>query len=123
MRSVQAQKSTVELLFRALLSRLDAQHPLPFASDGAVCETLDYISRNYMNHVSINDIAAEQGFDVSYFIRRFKRVMCVTPYVYLRTYRLMRARELLADGASLERAALEVGYENASSLRRALVDV
>lgn len=76
-----------------------------------------------MNHVSINDIAAEQGFDVSYFIRRFKRVMCVTPYVYLRTYRLMRARELLADGASLERAALEVGYENASSLRRALVDV
>ena len=113
-------KTVIELLFRALLCKLDNIRALPLANDDAVCRALDYISQNYNKPISINEIASSQGFDVSYFIRRFKRVMSTTPHVYLRTYRLMRAEELIKGGASVESAALAVGYENASSLRRAL---
>ena len=43
-----------------------------------------------------------------------------TPYTYLKNYRLFKARNLLLEGVSAEKAAERVGYESAASLTRAL---
>jgi len=70
----------------------------------------------------VSDLSTRAGFEQNYFIRRFKNVMGVTPYAYLRSYRLLKARELMAGGCTVARAAELVGYENASSLSRALAE-
>ncbi len=74
---------------------LSYEAPIPFASDTVVTNTLETIERNYMTPLSVNDLAAEAGFEVHHFIRRFKRIMGITPYAYLRSYRLIKAKELI----------------------------
>ena len=109
-------------LLETLLMMLHFEKPLPFTSDIAVRETLELIRKEYASHITVSALSRRAGFEPSYFIRRFKRVMGVTPYAYLRAYRLLKARELLADGCTITRAAELVGYENASSLSRALAE-
>lgn len=118
--SVGEQKQIIYQLFKALLMILSAQREIPFSSDVAICETLEFIRKNYSKRITLGDLAQIANFEETYFIHRFKSVMGQTPYAYLKTYRLMRAQELLFNGAKLSTAAGMVGYENASSLSRAL---
>lgn len=103
-----------------LLLLLSTEHPLPFTDDSAVIDTLEHIRLDYASPLTVSDLAAQAGFELNYFIRRFRSVMGVTPYAYLRSWRLLKARELLSGGCTVARAAELVGYENASSLSRAL---
>ena len=70
----------------------------------------------------LGGLALEAGFAPNAFIRHFKRVMGQTPYAYIKDYRLMKATELLSQGVTVARAAELVGYENGSSLSRALAE-
>jgi AraC-like DNA-binding protein len=103
-----------------LILLLGTEHPLPFTNDHAVIDTLERIRLDYASPLTVSGLAAQAGFELNYFIRRFRSVMGVTPYAYLRSWRLLKARELLAGGCTVVRAAELVGYENASSLSRAL---
>ncbi len=107
-------------LLRVALAMLDDIAPLPYCADGTVCAALDAMHRRYAEPVTISELAGSLHFEENYFIRRFKAVMGQTPYAYLRAYRLMRAEELLLRGCTLAQAAVQVGYENPSSLARAL---
>jgi len=117
---VMLSRQMMESLFHALLLQLAMIRPIPFSDDAAIRDTLEQIRLHYAEPLNVGGLAEASGFDVSYFIRRFKSAMGMTPYAYLRSYRLMRAEELMADGMTAAEAAEAVGYENASSLRRAL---
>ena len=111
-------------LYRALLEGmlmlLNTQTPLPTVNDETIVRALDIYECRYGEPLSITDIAKGSGFETNYFIRRFKKAMGVTPYAYLKTLRLIKARSLLSKGCTLSATAQETGYENASSLARAL---
>lgn len=111
-------------LYRALLEGmlmlLDMQSPLPTVDDEVIVRALNICEHHYGETLSVTDIARRSGFETNYFIRRFKKAMGVTPYAYLKTLRLIKARALISRGCTLSAAAREVGYENASSLARAL---
>ncbi|MBQ8551340.1 MAG: helix-turn-helix transcriptional regulator [Clostridia bacterium] len=107
-------------LLSLLLEELNNIRALPYSSDTAVCAALETIRRGYAAPLTVTELASAAGFEVNYFIRRFRSVMGVTPYAYLRSYRLLKARELIAGGMTLAHAADAVGYENASSLSRAM---
>lgn len=117
------ERQLIEQLLSAVLSMLSMQSHIPFIDDPSVCDTLEYIHQNYALPISTQDLAGRAGFEVNYFIRRFKSVMCTTPYAYLRSYRLLKASEQLFGGATVVQAAEAVGYENASSLSRALASI
>lgn len=103
-----------------LLNLLSEERELPFSNDAVINDVLAYIRKHYMEPITVSELAEHCGFVVNYFIRRFKSVMGQTPYSYLRSYRLLCARELLATGYTLLQTAEMVGYDNASSLSRAL---
>jgi len=107
-------------LLESLLWMLHLTKPLPFSDDSALCDTLEYIRKHYAEPLNIAGLASMAGYDSNYFIRRFKDVMGITPYAYLRAYRLLKAGELIGAGYTFAQAAESVGYENASSLSRAL---
>lgn len=108
-------------LYRALLEgMLMLLGKLPTVEDEVVVQVLNVCNLHCDKALSIADMAREAGFETNYFIRRFKRAMGVTPYAYLKTVRLIKARALISKGYTLSATAQEVGYENASSLARAL---
>lgn len=116
-------RQLMEQLLKSMLIMLSMIRLIPFSDDAAICDTLEYIRNNYAAQISVRELAAKAGFDATYFIRRFREIMGVTPYAYLRSYRLLRAGELIAGGATIAQAAEAVGYENASSLSRALKSI
>lgn len=107
-------------LLRTTLQLLDQAAALPCCTDRVVCAALEIMHRQYAEPLTVTRLAAQLHFEENYFIRRFRSEMGQTPYAYLRAYRLMRAEELLAHGNTMAQAANQVGYENASSLARAL---
>lgn len=111
-------------IFRGILSTLlmtlSFEKEISFSDDTITVNALDTIRKKYMTPLSVSDLASEAGFDVHYFIRRFKQVMGMTPYAYLRSYRLIKAAELIGGGMSITRASEQVGYESPAALSRAL---
>ncbi len=115
-------KQILYSLIHSLLMLLSREREIPFSSDTLVASTLKHIHRHYSSNISISELAKESGYHVNHFIRRFRTVMGLSPYAYLRNYRIWRAKELIAGGVGITQAAELVGYENASSLSRAIKD-
>ena len=107
-------------VLEALLRMLSEEKAIPFSNDAAVSAALELIHTHYSQNLSVEVLAAKAGFAPNSFIRHFKRVMGQTPYAYLKDYRLLKACELLSEGMTIAQAAEQVGYENGSSLSRAL---
>ena len=121
--SVGEYRQTVYSLFTAMLTMLSSIREIPYSSDRLINAALEKIREDYKSQLSVAELAAGAGFEVNHFIRRFRKVMGVTPYAYLRSYRLMKARGLVGSGHTLVEVAELVGYENASSLSRALAEL
>ncbi|MBQ2283186.1 MAG: AraC family transcriptional regulator [Agathobacter sp.] len=81
---------------------------------------LRYVENNYMEHISIADIADVAGFSESHFMRYFKETMGTSFVDYLKDYRLtMAARLLVTSDAAILNIASEVGFDNLSYFNRA----
>ena len=113
-------RQTLYQLLYTLLTLLSHERELPFMSDEVIVSSLEYIREHDGERISVAELASRAGFELNYFIRRFKRAMGITPYAYMRACRLLRAGELISGGSSVMAAAEETGYENASSLSRAM---
>jgi len=107
-------------LLQLLLDLAHERTPLPFYTDPVICDSIKTIQSDYSKPITVRELASQAGFEENHFIRRFRNVMKQTPYAYLKNYRLIQARNLLAAGISVEDAAHKVGYESPSSLTRAL---
>ncbi len=120
--SYEEYKQLLHTLIAGLLTMLSYQKEIPFSQDPVVTGALEYMRTNYAASVNIEEVAGHFGYNVNHFIRRFRSVMGITPYAYLRHYRLSKARALIAGGMAVSEAAERVGYESASGLFRALKD-
>ena len=74
-------------------------------------KALSYINAEYINDITVEQIAAKLGLNRSYFSGIFKERMGISPQKYLINLRLGRAAELLTVyGESPSTAGLSVGY-------------
>ncbi len=79
--------------------------------DGAVEKALACMSYEYMTGITVGDIARRLNMDRSYFTKRFRQKMGVSPGKYLFTLRMERAADLMMrQGETPSRAAGAVGY-------------
>ncbi|WP_236632253.1 helix-turn-helix domain-containing protein [Caulobacter sp. BP25] len=86
-----------------------AQSRLPRARLNLV---LDWIENHLDGDITVGDMAARAGREVSGFARAFKTDMGCTPYTYLTRRRMARAQALLRAGESVARTACACGYAN-----------
>lgn len=74
-------------------------------------KALDFIDVNYMDDVSVEDIAANAGLNRKALYGVFKNLTGFSPKDYLIYYRMSKATELLKDAnLSVETVAVSVGY-------------
>ena len=77
----------------------------------AVCE---FLKQNYMNNITLKDLSKFTGLSKYYLLRSFTKQKGISPYSYLITIRINKAKKLLEQGASPIDAALRTGFADQS---------
>lgn len=75
----------------------------------------DLIDRDYALPLDVPTMAARAFMSPAHFSRRFRAAYGETPYGYLMTRRIERAKALLRDGASVTEACMAVGCTSLGS--------
>jgi AraC-like DNA-binding protein len=87
-------------------------------------EALAFIESNYMNDISVEDIAERSGLNRSYFGKVFKDSVGKSPQEFLISYRMIKAAELLRQTHySVGEIGSAVGYPNQLHFSRAFKSV
>ncbi|NMA67441.1 MAG: helix-turn-helix domain-containing protein [Clostridiaceae bacterium] len=80
-----------------------------------IYKSLDYISKNYMRKISLEEVAAEVYLSPSYFSKVFKEGVGTNFVTYLNKYRISVAKRLLMDNSiDIVDISNLVGYEDQS---------
>jgi AraC-like DNA-binding protein len=75
----------------------------------------DLIDRSYAEPLDVAAMARAAHMSASHFARRFASVYGETPYAYLMTRRVERAKALLREGTSVTEACVAVGATSLGS--------
>lgn len=81
-------------------------------------KVLTYIHQNFRRELSVPHLCTHFGISPSALRQYFRRFYHITPTEYIRQLRLEYARNLLAEGASVEKAAMECGVPDAKYFAR-----
>lgn len=84
-------------------------------TDSRIGFALRYIEENYMKPLNLERLAQEAGYSVSYFESKFLKEMGITLKKYVNTYRVEKAKELLAttDGPVAD-LAYQLGWASSN---------
>lgn len=86
----------------------------------AVQRMQDYIENNKTEEITLSDLARESLFSPWYSYRLFRKSLGLTPAEYIRKYRLTQAAKQLKSGdVRVIDAALDAGFSNVDTFRRA----
>ena len=84
------------------------------ANSDRVKRGLIYIREHFTEELDVEAIARHAGFSRYYFSRQFKAVTGMTVMKYVEFLRCRHARDMLEDGASVSKVALECGFADLS---------
>ena len=93
------------------------------AANETVAKAMRFIRAQYMNPISLTDIAAYVNMSQFHFSRLFKKDCGYSPHEYLILTRLNHAKHLLkTTNLSIKAIAQSVGYRNVSSFTNTFTD-
>ncbi|MBR2278119.1 MAG: helix-turn-helix transcriptional regulator [Eubacterium sp.] len=110
----EAQQS--EAIFKMLMRMLDMQNSANEATLSSTETAKEYIKQNYQNNLSVSQIARAVNLSPSYFSRIFKDNTALSPYDYLLSVRLDKAKELLINShLPVSEIAYRCGFNSTSN--------
>lgn len=77
----------------------------------AVCE---FLEKHYTENIALNDLCALTGLSKYYLLRSFTKQKGISPYSYLETIRISKAKKLLEQGVLPIEAAFQTGFADQS---------
>ncbi len=77
-----------------------------------VFEAIDYISRNFMNNITLEELSVLCKISKYHFLRIFKQITSYTPGDYINRVRTNYAKQLLLNGVSVTEAAIASGFSD-----------
>ena len=75
---------------------------------------MQFFRKNYAKNISLNDLCQLTGLSKYYLLRSFTRQKGISPYSYLETIRIAKAKVLLEQGVLPIEAALQTGFTDQS---------
>ena len=97
--------------------------PLPKSStvdDKNILAALDMMNRVCETNLTVAEIAAKLGYNIDYFIRKFRTTTGITPYAYIKSIKLGSAAKMRDEGMKLSDIAARTGYSDAAALSKAI---
>lgn len=111
-----------EILFRVLRGPLGwmlRDIATPDTHLSRIYAVINWIKRNYMNPMKIEELAGMAALSVSAFHRHFRAVTALSPLQFLKRIRLMQARlQLAAGNGNITTVAFSVGYQSHTQFSR-----
>lgn len=99
----------------AMLEQSELFYPILFDfADPWKIDILEFMNNNYMDELSIEEIAAYTGRSLSAFKRDFKKISSLSPQKWLIKKRLEVAYQKLKEGKRVQDVYVEVGFKNPS---------
>ena len=83
----------------------------------------DFIDREYASPLDISDIARTAFMSPAHFSRNFRKAYGETPYAYLMTRRIERAKAFLRQGLSVTDACEAVGCTSLGSFSSRFTEI
>lgn len=112
-------QSYIQLALARVFKSLD---PYIFERDEPLLRllpTLEFITENYRQKISLADIAAQSHLSPNYFQRLFTRTFQVSPSSYIRKMRMEEAvRQLVYTDKTVKEIAYDTGYEDEAYFSR-----
>ena len=112
-------------LYTLLVATVDtaSQEAGQAEENDTVSKAMHFIQEQYMNPISLLDVATHVNMSQFHFSRLFKKDCGYSPHEYLILTRLTRAKHLLkTTGLPVKVIAQKVGYQNVSSFTNAFTD-
>jgi len=79
---------------------------------------ISYLTENYHQNISLNEISALSGLSEFHFVRTFRKATGLPPYEYLVAIRVEKARKLLSKGMPIVEVASQSGFYDQSHFNR-----
>lgn len=74
----------------------------------------DFLEENYMESITLNKLSELTGLNKYYLLRSFTKQKGITPYGYLESIRISKAKKLLEQGIAPIDAAIQTGFTDQS---------
>jgi AraC-like DNA-binding protein len=113
-----ADESALSLLCTRMLTQHSTAR-LPVKAPASMVNARDMLAAEAVNPPSLQALAEPLGLSRYQLLRRFTEVYGLPPHAWLRSYRLERARALMAKGTPLAAIAAECGFADQSHMTRA----
>ncbi len=97
--------------------------PEDLAELTALRRARDHMDRAYAEPLDVPAVAATAHMSPAHFSRRFKAAYGETPYSYLMTRRIERAKALLREGMSVTDACMAVGCTSLGSFSSRFTEI
>jgi AraC-like DNA-binding protein len=109
----------VEQLLQNLIYLISLKEPLITINNENLKLVIDYIHKNYRLPIGNDYLCKLSGYDKSYFIRLFEKVLGTSPQQYLINYRMSKAVTFIRGFTPISEVATKVGYTDAKAFSRA----
>ena len=106
--------------FFFLLEQIIQEHVSPFETadvlqpNPQIRALCTYMEEHFEENITLDDLLSMTNFGKSYLLRSFAKQVGVSPYRYLQTIRLDRAKKFLEDGIPPIEAASMAGFSDQS---------
>ena len=112
-----------EEIFYFLIEQLISNYTTPTTEalsqvSGEIQAACDYMERNYAETITLADLSRVSGLNKYTLLRNFTMQRGITPYQYLSTIRVDKAKKLLQAGVPPIEAALQSGFTDQSHFTR-----
>lgn len=74
----------------------------------------DFLEKNYINNITLNKLSILTGLNKYYLIRSFTKQKGISPYSYLESIRIGKAKKMLEHGIAPIDVALQTGFTDQS---------
>ena len=74
-----------------------------------------FIDANYSENIDLQNVSSEAAFSKFHFLRLFKDIYGLTPYLYLKQVRIEKAKEFLAENIPVNEVCYRIGFESVTS--------
>ncbi|MGR5341356.1 AraC family transcriptional regulator [Vibrio astriarenae] len=89
-----------------------------FGVGNEIARSIDFLSLNLANNVTIDELASRVGMSRAVFHRKFKQATRMSPIQFMKAMRLNNAAMKIAAGMNVSEAAMAVGYVSSSQFSR-----
>ena len=108
-----------EEMLLLLISLLIEQYGQPFENCIPECgkeieNACIFMSEHFAEHITLDELCKYSALSKSTLLRAFTKSKGVTPYRYLQTVRIGKAKELLEQGVTSVDAAIQTGFSDQS---------